>query len=118
MRVSGPDGVPAAARGIGLFAVGADRHVVDGEGAFPAQVAGEGGPPAEERPEAVAVAGEEADVDEQPADPAEEAAEVQPPGRDDGVAAGDVGGRAQVVVAERLVTGLARRPRGGSGGPA
>src|SRR5215472_19050024 len=92
--------------GLGLFAEDADRHVVDGEGPFPAQVAGEGEPPAEQRPDAVAPAGEEADVDEQPGDPAGEAAEVQLPGGDDGAPAGDVGGRAQVVIAERLVKGL------------
>src|SRR5262249_51847644 len=38
------------------------RHVVDGEGAFPAQVAGEGEPPAQHRADPAAVAGEEADV--------------------------------------------------------
>jgi hypothetical protein len=58
-------------------------HVVDGEGAFPAQVAGEREPPAKHRPDAVAVAGEEADVDEQPHPPAEKAAEVQLKGGDD-----------------------------------
>src|SRR5690348_4784534 len=93
--------------GSGLVAVGGDRHVVDGEAALPAQVAGEGEPPAEQRPDAVAPAGEEADVDEQPGDPADKPAEVQPLGGDDGSSTGDVGGRAQVAVAERLVMGLA-----------
>src|SRR5215471_10660476 len=85
---------------------GGHRRVVDGERAFPAQVTGEGEPPAQDRTDAVAVAGEEADVDEQPDPPAEEAAEVQPEGGDDGAPARDIGGRAQVAVAERLVVGL------------
>src|SRR5262245_40385746 len=90
-------------------AVRAGRHrsVVDGERPFAAQVASEGEPPAQNGPEAVAVAGEEPDVDEQPDPPAEEAAEVQPEGRDDGAAARDVGGRAEIAVAEGLVVGLA-----------
>src|SRR5215467_6174481 len=96
----------ADGRGSGLFADGPDRHVVDREGPVTAQVAGEGEPPAEQRPDAVAPAGEEADMDEQPGDPADEAAEVQLPGGDDGAPAGDVGGRAQVAVLERLVQGL------------
>src|SRR5215469_3297679 len=82
------------------------RHVVDGEGPFAAQVAGEGEPPAQHRADAVAVAGEEADVDEQPHPPAQEPAEMQLEGGDDGAPAGDVGGRAQVVVAERLVDAM------------
>src|SRR5215469_4433792 len=89
-------------------AVGAaePRQVVDGEGPFPAQVAGEGEPPAEYRSDAVAVSGEEADVDEQPHPPVLEAAEVQPDGVYHGTPPGDVGGRAQVAVAERLVEAL------------
>src|SRR5215468_5200534 len=106
VRVSRPNRMPAADCGLGLLAEGADRHVVDGEGPFPAHVAGEGEPPAEQRPDAVAPAGEEAYVDEQPGDPADEAAEVQPLGGDDGAPAGDVGGRAEVVVLERLIQGL------------
>src|SRR5262245_27960839 len=82
------------------------RHVVDREGALAAQVTGEGEPPAEDSPDAVAVAGEEADVDEQPAQPAEEAAEVHPEGGDDRTPAGDVGGRAEIPVAERLAVHL------------
>src|SRR5437763_5785031 len=81
---------------------GCDWDVVQCEGAFSAQVAAEGEPPAEDGADAVAVAGEEADVDEQPDPPAGEAAEVHPERRDDGFAAGDVGGRAQVTVLERL----------------
>src|SRR5215471_21400107 len=86
---------------------GRQWHVVDGEGAFAADVADEGGPPAQEGAEAVAEAGEEADMYEQPHHPAGEAAEVHPEGGDDRVPARDVGGRAQVVVAERLVVGVA-----------
>ena len=42
-------------------------------------------------------------MDEQPAQPADEAAGVDRTSRDDGPASGDVGGRSQVVVAERLL---------------
>src|SRR5215470_18531882 len=97
LRVSAGRRFRAAGGRVG-WAVGGDRHVVDGEAAVTAQVAGECVPPAEQRPDAVAPAGEEADVDEQPDDPADKAAEVQLPGGDDGAPAGDIGGRAQVVV--------------------
>src|SRR5215468_2205094 len=70
--------------------VAVDVDVLDGEAAFAAHGEDEGEPPAEQRPDAVAPAGEEADVDEQPGDPAEKAAEVQLPGGDDGAAAGDI----------------------------
>ena len=92
----------------GRAAVRAERqwHVVDGEAPFPADVAGEREPPAEQRPDPVAPAGEEADVDEQPDHPAGEAAEVHPERRDDRFAAGDVGGRAQIAVLELLVEAL------------
>src|SRR5205823_3733520 len=94
---------------LGRVAVRAGRRwqVVDGEGAFAAQVAGEGEPPAQNGPEAVAVAGEEPDVDEQPYPPADEAAEVQPESGNNGAPSRDVGGRAQIAVAEGLVVGLA-----------
>src|SRR5215475_1288211 len=82
-------------------------RVVDGERPFAAVVADEGGPPAQDGAEAVAEAGEEADVDEQPHHPAHKAAEMQPEGGDDRAPARDVGGRAQVVVAERLAVGVA-----------
>src|SRR6516165_1579375 len=75
-------------------------HLPGGEGALPAHVAGECEPPAEHRAEPVAVTGEEPDVDEQPDDPPGSPAEPDPPHRDHGAAAGDVGGRSQVVVAE------------------
>jgi len=68
------------------------RHVVDGEGPFPADVTGEREPPAQHRADPVAVAGEEPDVDEQPDPPAQEPAEVQLERGDDGFAAADVGG--------------------------
>src|SRR6185369_1465961 len=108
----GPSQAGAGTRGVARLAwvavrAGRRRHVVDGEGAFAAHVAGEGEPPAQDGADAVAVAGEEADVDEQPGQPAEEAAEVQPEGRDDGPPPRDVGGRPQVPVPERLVMGLA-----------
>jgi hypothetical protein len=44
-------------------------------------------------------------VDEQPDDPPGETGELQPPHGHHGAAAGEVGGRAQVVVAERLGRG-------------
>jgi thiol reductant ABC exporter CydC subunit len=51
--------------------VGDDADLPRGEGPLAAPVTGEGDPPAQHRPEPVAVAGEERDVDEQPDDPAE-----------------------------------------------
>src|ERR1700751_327395 len=81
----GMAGLDAAVRGRQL-------HVVDGEGPFPADVAGECEPPAQQRADAVAVAGEEGDVDEQPDPPAQEAAEVQLERGNDGLAAGDIRG--------------------------
>src|SRR5579864_4268741 len=98
----------SALRGAGLLCgVRAhQRHVVDGEGPFPADVAGEREPPAEHRADPVAIAGKEADVDEQPDPPAHEAAEVHPARGDHSFPAGDVGGRAQVMVAEWLVEAL------------
>jgi hypothetical protein len=79
---------------VGVRAAGDEvaRYVVEGEGPFPAYVAGKGEPPAEHRSDAVAVAGEEADVDEQPHPPARKAAEVQLERRDHGAAARDIGG--------------------------
>jgi uncharacterized hydrophobic protein (TIGR00271 family) len=68
------------------------RHVVDGEGPLPAGVTGEREPPAQDRPHAVPVAGEEADVDEQPHPPAREPAEIHLERRHDGFPAGDVSG--------------------------
>src|SRR5215813_2895584 len=71
--------LPSSSRegGRGRLAVRAHQwHVVDGEGAFPAQVTGEGEPPAEQRSDAVAEAGEDADVDELLHNPAREAVEV------------------------------------------
>src|SRR3989442_10310886 len=66
-----------------------DPHLLGGERAFPAQIAGEGEPPAQHGPEPVAVPGEEADVDEQPDDPPGETGELQPAHRDHGAAAGE-----------------------------
>ena len=74
---------------------GCHRHVVEVEGAFAAQVTGEGEPPAKDGADAVAAAGEEADVDEQPAEPAERAAELDLADGDDGATAGNVGGGAR-----------------------
>src|SRR5262249_61451372 len=79
-----------------------DPHLPGGEGALPAHVAGEGEPPAHQGAGPVAVAGEETDVDEQPDDPPGEPGELQASDRDHGAAAREVGGRSQVVVAERL----------------
>src|SRR5262249_8665465 len=79
-----------------------DPHLLGGEGALPAHVAGEGEPPAHQGAGPVAVAGEETDVDEQPDDPPGEPGELQASDRDHGAAAREVGGRSQVVVAERL----------------
>jgi len=58
-------GVIGGVVGLRYVGVRAGRRwqVVDGEGAFAAQVAGEGEPPAEDGADAVAVAGEEADGD-------------------------------------------------------
>src|SRR5262249_5097068 len=98
-----------AALRVGWAAVRANRRwqVVDGEGAFAAQVAGEREPPAQDRTDAVAVAGEEADVDEQPHPPPDEAAKVQPERGHHGMPAGDIGGRPEVAVLERLVIDVA-----------
>src|SRR5262249_57446561 len=117
-RVGGGGGGGGVARGGGGPAVraGGHRRVVDGERAFAAQVAGEGEPPAQDRAEAVAVAGEEADVDEQPDPPADEAAEVQPEGGHDRPPARDVSGPTQVRVAEPLCVGLAPGLAAGTGG--
>src|SRR6204780_432868 len=90
-------------------------YVVTGECPLQADVAGEGVPPAQYRAGPVAVAGQKRDVDEQPGQPAQESAEMQGPGGDRRAAAGDVGGRAEVPVAERpggvptVGFGLARR---------
>ncbi len=69
-------------------------------------------------PDPVPVAGQERDVDEQPGHPAGEAAEPERPGRQHRLAAGDVGGRAEVAVPERPGRGAGPPPRAGSGGPA
>src|SRR4051812_40973729 len=73
-----------------------------GEGAFAARSGGEGDGPAEHRSQPAAEAGEEGQVDEEPDEPAGEAREVQRAGLDHGLAAGDVGGAAEIQVLEGL----------------
>src|ERR1700683_4287903 len=82
-------------------AIAHQTHVVTGECPLQADVAGEGVPPAQYRTGPVAVAVQERDVEEQPGQPARESAEMQAPGGDRRPAAGNVGGRAEVPVAER-----------------
>ena len=65
-------------------------HLLGGVRPFPAYVTDKGGPPAHQRAEAVAEAGQEADVDEQPDDPGGEAGEVQASHRNDRVEAVNV----------------------------
>ena len=81
-------------------------------------VAAEGQPPGQDRADPVAVAGQERDVDEQPGQPAQPSRRSRSgPADTHRPAAGDVGGRAQVAVPERL--GRAAAPGhlpAGSGG--
>jgi hypothetical protein len=88
------------------------RHVdLAGQvGPFPAQVPHESRPPGDDGAQPVADAGQEAKMDEQPADPADQAADMHRACLQDRAAAGDVRGRAELVIPERAAGALAFEP--------